>query len=425
LGVGDWIFTVLAWLLLALGVLGLAWALLWDRSRGRKRCPKCWYVVDGVPEREGATTCPECGKVVRKARKLRKTRRRWRFAFLAVLVLVGSLASSMYPSVRDHGWHPIFARSPDLVLIALVPWTKHFNYTDRSFSGEGNYLEPHVWGRLEGTQENAPELASWRTGRLNDLEAWLLRRTAPMFLENPGYERHPLLAVNLMVAAHRGHLPELPVGREIEAVACMAGYAYVSAERFQGGGVVSFRDGASMTRFTVVRERGRAMRHDEAVVRDGRTSVVPNAVYLWLDPNAIDPTSDLIEDESLSWIISPHDNYLGFLLQGVWGELHPEEFNRYAGIERYCDRPCHVLVAIGEDGTLHQCVWVDVRTNFVVRDHSFDIQRDARYLLPDTGPLPDTNWATDPAASPLPAKLDAIDAIDAIDASMGGVGDLP
>ncbi len=416
---GDWIFTTLAWLLLAIGVLGLAWALLWDRSRGRRRCPRCWYIVDGVPERDGATTCPECGKVVRKARRLRKTRRRWGFALLAVLVLLGSLVSSMYPSVRDHGWHPIFARSPDIVLIALVPWTKHFNYNDWSFSYEGNYLEPHLWRRLVGTQEDAPELASWRTGRLNMLEAWLLRRTAPKFLENPGYERHPFLAVDLMVAAHRGHLAELPKGREIEAVACMAGYAYVSAERFQGGGVIEYTwSDPFVIKFTVVREHGGVMRHDEAVVDIGALSAVPNAVYFWGAPKEIDPTDWHVQDEAVSDILYPKDATLSLRL--LIGESDPfvYDFNTYAGVEPYRGRPCHVLHYVDDEGKLRAAAWIDTETNFILREHEFGY-RDARYLLPDTGPLPDTDWATDPAASPLPGKLDAIEAL------MDDDGELP
>ncbi|NRA58761.1 MAG: hypothetical protein HRU13_11670, partial [Phycisphaerales bacterium] len=406
---GDWLFTILTWLLLALGVLGLAWALFWDRSRGRKRCPKCWYGLDGVPAVDCVTTCPECGKAVRKQRRLRKTRRRWGRAALSTLLLLGSLTSWLYPQVRDYGWHPIFARSPDVVLIALVPWTKHFNYNDWSFTGEGNYLEPHVWGRLVGTQEDAPELASWRKGRLNRLEAWLLRRTAPKLLQDPGYGRHRVLAVNLMVVAQRGRLSELPAGHECEAVGFMAQYAYLRADRFHGGGAVHYkRCGSLLIRFTLVRDSGGVMRHDEAVTREGLASAVPNAVYLWTDGAEFDPTTDFIIDESMSWVVSPRDMELSYLLQGVKGLLVENDLVHYAGIEPFRSRPCHVLRTGTSKGD--RTVWVDVQTNFVLRDHEPGY-RDARYLLPDTGPLPDTNWATDIAASPLADRLEDINGL--------------
>lgn len=92
---GDWIFTALMWCLLALGLAVLAWALLHDRPRGRTRCPKCWYDMAGMePDAEThAWTCPECGKVTKKAQRLRKTRRRWGFGTLGLVVLAGSYAS--------------------------------------------------------------------------------------------------------------------------------------------------------------------------------------------------------------------------------------------------------------------------------------------------------------------------------------------
>ena len=59
----DWILETGLYLLgvaiiPALGLLLVCWGLWGDRSKGRPRCPKCWYDLRGsLPRLE----CPECG----------------------------------------------------------------------------------------------------------------------------------------------------------------------------------------------------------------------------------------------------------------------------------------------------------------------------------------------------------------------------
>lgn len=64
----------------------VVWALVGDRSRGRLRCPRCWYDMsdsDGRP-------CPECGKEISEARQLTRTRRpKWAFVVALMFLLVG------------------------------------------------------------------------------------------------------------------------------------------------------------------------------------------------------------------------------------------------------------------------------------------------------------------------------------------------
>ena len=68
------LFAALTALLLYLG-------LFQDRSRGRPRCPKCWYNMTEAP----SLVCPECGHDARTPRRLHRTRRRRWAIMLAVL----------------------------------------------------------------------------------------------------------------------------------------------------------------------------------------------------------------------------------------------------------------------------------------------------------------------------------------------------
>jgi hypothetical protein len=80
-----------------IGLLLVYWGLWGDRSKGRARCPRCWYDMRGtLPKLE----CPECGHDARQAHRLRKHHRQWGPAVLGVLLVL----LSAYPLVIVAGW---------------------------------------------------------------------------------------------------------------------------------------------------------------------------------------------------------------------------------------------------------------------------------------------------------------------------------
>jgi hypothetical protein len=98
-------------LLIARAVFGISvivflWAIFWDRARGRSRCRKCRYRMEGTPEADdGTITCPECGRKHKNTRTLRYTRRRWRIALLALtFVLLGGYMANYHWRFRERGW---------------------------------------------------------------------------------------------------------------------------------------------------------------------------------------------------------------------------------------------------------------------------------------------------------------------------------
>ncbi|MBX3382891.1 MAG: hypothetical protein KF864_05220 [Phycisphaeraceae bacterium] len=90
------------WGLVALGG-GLAlWGLLRDRARGRARCPGCWYSMEAHAARLPAT-CPECGRVAKRATSLYRTRRRWGVISVGAAVMVLGNVLFAVPRVQEYG----------------------------------------------------------------------------------------------------------------------------------------------------------------------------------------------------------------------------------------------------------------------------------------------------------------------------------
>ncbi len=112
----DSIYYIGGGVIVGAGLLLGMWALLWDRPRGRLRCPMCWYDMSAQAGTE-RPACPECGRRVRRTRALQKTRRRWPAALLAASLLIGGAALTSAPALRNAGW---VRWAPTTLLIACI-----------------------------------------------------------------------------------------------------------------------------------------------------------------------------------------------------------------------------------------------------------------------------------------------------------------
>ena len=83
-----WVLISLTGLWLIIGVSLFAWGLLWaDRSRGRPRCPKCWYDMRGLPSGQ-PPVCPECGHDAQQVHNLYRNRPIWWPIVLGMAVFI-------------------------------------------------------------------------------------------------------------------------------------------------------------------------------------------------------------------------------------------------------------------------------------------------------------------------------------------------
>lgn len=111
------IILLIGGLTLGLGGLALAaWALFRDRSRGNRRCPRCWHEL-----LLGQSPCPECGRAIKSERETHRTRRRWRWVMVGTLLMGCGVLTATWPWFENGGW---IRAIPTDVLIELVPHVK-------------------------------------------------------------------------------------------------------------------------------------------------------------------------------------------------------------------------------------------------------------------------------------------------------------
>lgn len=135
----------------ALGLLGVGVASVivgwrWDRAKGRRRCPKCWYSYEGLA---ATAACPECGRVGKSERDLLRTRRK------PAMYL-------MFPAMMAAAWYAFIApgalswRSyiPTTVMIGGYDWMPESVLVSPRFTSVDSLEERIVASQLTATQRD-------------------------------------------------------------------------------------------------------------------------------------------------------------------------------------------------------------------------------------------------------------------------------
>ncbi len=103
----QWLLSAAASTIAGVGALLLLWSMFRDRSRGRARCPRCWYDLAGLVKPEASApwpvTCPECGRKIEREAQTRRTRRHWKAALLAIVLMLAAYPIGHIADAREYG----------------------------------------------------------------------------------------------------------------------------------------------------------------------------------------------------------------------------------------------------------------------------------------------------------------------------------
>lgn len=130
-------------------------------SRGRKRCPRCWYDMVGTT----AATCPECGRVITRPSQLLRARVSRPMMALGCLLIATSYGVLKSRPIAAGNWRGAL---PATGLITALPWLP---------------LQMHGWD--EGTlrqRASAGELWPWQSWLLQRRAAFAFRRSKSSYV---------------------------------------------------------------------------------------------------------------------------------------------------------------------------------------------------------------------------------------------------
>ncbi|MCC6659388.1 MAG: hypothetical protein IT437_00745 [Phycisphaerales bacterium] len=124
-------YTLAGWATLYYGLLVILVGVRRDPSRGRPRCPRCWYDMSGSA---GDTPrCPECGRAARSRRDLHRARPARAVVAAGAVVTLASYGVFCAERIRAR---PGLGLVPTVALVIAMPWLPESALTgDLRFQG--------------------------------------------------------------------------------------------------------------------------------------------------------------------------------------------------------------------------------------------------------------------------------------------------
>lgn len=192
-----------------------------DPSRGRRRCPGCWYDMSGTV----GLRCPECGRVCGHARDLYRTRRSRRLAGVAVLTMLPAVALYEYPRVRAGGW---LGAVPTTVMIAALPWLPETLLIDPDGTVTNRWtLQNRFYESEYPMREWQRSLLRWRCARLSKSSNPRALLRAAMVMNMGVWEESHSAATALAARVFRRFLDTpSPTPQALARAAAFCGYEY-------------------------------------------------------------------------------------------------------------------------------------------------------------------------------------------------------
>jgi hypothetical protein len=118
------IVEIVGWTTMAFGVAIAGWGLCSDRSRGRARCPRCWYSMEGA----ATLRCPECGHDARVERRLYKTRRQRGMLLSGIACGALGYAATVWPDVQQFGIASMLPTPVLFLVLEAQGWPRPASY---------------------------------------------------------------------------------------------------------------------------------------------------------------------------------------------------------------------------------------------------------------------------------------------------------
>lgn len=185
---GDWWLSFWYWpwrdwvvssLLIVSGLIVLVWAVVGDRARGRRRCPKCWYDLRGTVGRR----CSECGFEAQSEGRLFRSRRRWRWATVAGLAVAMGIGIAATPRVH---WLGLM---PNWVLLRIAP---HVGDENWAFTSASTYYHPTITELIDRDVAMSLDGDDWtrelaRAGVIRTRRVWPAGEPLVIAIEKPAW----------------------------------------------------------------------------------------------------------------------------------------------------------------------------------------------------------------------------------------------